>query len=67
MIIILWIININDSSKSYPLLNIDNPKNSELTGMAFSPNNKFLYFSSQRGTDGENGITYCVEGDFTNL
>ena len=34
--------------------------------MAFSPDNKRLYFSSQRGKNG-NGITYEVFGDFSKI
>lgn len=38
---------------------------SEVTGPAFSPDGRFFYFSSQRGTSGRtgvDGITYAVEG-----
>lgn len=33
---------------------------SELTGPAFSPDGRFLYFSSQRGDNDEGGITYEI-------
>ena len=35
-----------------------------LTGVAFSPDGKRLYFSSQRGTTGlsENGVSYEIQG-----
>lgn len=36
---------------------------SEVAGPAFSPDGRFLYVSSQRGTDG-NGITVQIRGDF---
>lgn len=36
---------------------------SEITGPAFSPDGQRLYFSSQRGTDG-NGLIYEVSGPF---
>lgn len=39
---------------------------SELTGPAFDPQGKRLYFSSQRGPDGH-GITYEVRGPFRSL
>ena len=38
---------------------------SEVTGPAFSPDGRFFYFSSQRGTSGRagaDGITYAIEG-----
>lgn len=37
---------------------------SELTGLAFSPDGRRLYFSSQRGRDGETGMTFEVRGPF---
>ncbi len=39
---------------------------SEVTGPAFSPDGKRLYFSSQRGRTGSSraGITFEVEGPF---
>jgi secreted PhoX family phosphatase len=37
---------------------------SEITGLAFSPDGTRLYFSSQRGTDGKNGMTFEVTGPF---
>ncbi len=61
----LWIINHKDKS-SYPFLRVYNHNSSELTGMAFSPDNKSMYFSSQRGNNG-NGITYEVNGDFSKI
>ena len=38
---------------------------SEVTGPAFSPDGRFFYFSSQRGTSGQagvDGVTYAVQG-----
>ena len=37
---------------------------SEITGLAFSPDGTRLYGSSQRGTDGVNGITFEITGPF---
>lgn len=39
-------------------------KISEITGLAFSPDGRRLYVSSQRGTDGERGMTFEVTGPF---
>ncbi|MER7492261.1 translocation protein TolB [Streptomyces pharetrae CZA14] len=49
-----------------PFLRIDNQSASEITGPAFSPDGRRLYFSSQRGTTGSSsgGITYEVTGPF---
>ena len=42
-------------------------KKSEITGPAFDPSGTRLYFSSQRGKNGFNGITYEVTGPFDTL
>jgi secreted PhoX family phosphatase len=51
-----------------PFLRIVGHDRSEITGPAFSPDERRLYFSSQRGTTGESagtgGITYEVTGPF---
>jgi secreted PhoX family phosphatase len=49
-----------------PFLRVNGQSGSEITGPAFSPNGKRLYFSSQRGTSGSSsgGITYEVTGPF---
>ncbi|MFH8367634.1 alkaline phosphatase PhoX [Streptomyces sp. NPDC018031] len=49
-----------------PFLRISGQSGSEITGPAFSPDGKRLYFSSQRGTTGSSsgGITYEVTGPF---
>ncbi|MFY0574147.1 alkaline phosphatase PhoX [Cystobacter fuscus] len=49
-----------------PLLQLVGHNSSEITGPAFSPDGKRLYFSSQRGTSGTNGggITFEVTGPF---
>ncbi|MGA6153846.1 alkaline phosphatase PhoX [Stenotrophomonas sp. NPDC087984] len=51
-----------------PFLRIGGQSGSEITGPAFSPDGKRLYFSSQRGTSGSSsgGITYEVTGPFRN-
>ncbi|MEV6105186.1 alkaline phosphatase PhoX [Streptomyces sp. NPDC051940] len=49
-----------------PFLRITGQSSSEITGPAFSPDGRRLYFSSQRGTTGSSsgGITYEVTGPF---
>ncbi|MEU6800724.1 alkaline phosphatase PhoX [Streptomyces neyagawaensis] len=49
-----------------PFLRVDGQSASEITGPAFSPDGRRLYFSSQRGTSGSSsgGITYEVTGPF---
>lgn len=47
-----------------PIVQIDGQTGSEITGPAFDPSYTRLYFSSQRGTDGVNGITYELSGPF---
>ncbi|MGI5350501.1 alkaline phosphatase PhoX [Streptomyces sp. CA-250714] len=49
-----------------PFLRVEGHGESEITGPAFSPDGKRLYFSSQRGADGSSsdGVTYEVAGPF---
>lgn len=49
-----------------PLLQIEGHDGSEVTGPAFDPSGRRLYFSSQRGASGrsEDGVTYEVTGPF---
>ncbi|MER5709320.1 alkaline phosphatase PhoX [Streptomyces sp. NPDC002122] len=49
-----------------PFVRITGQSGSEITGPAFSPDGRRLYFSSQRGTSGSSsgGITYEVTGPF---
>jgi len=59
------IVGISQKTKKvFPLLRIAGHKKSEITGPAFDPSGKRLYFSSQRGKDGESGITFEVTGPF---
>lgn len=46
-----------------PVVQVDGHPSSEVTGPAFDPYGTRLYFSSQRGSDG-NGVTYEVSGPF---
>jgi uncharacterized protein len=60
---------IGPSGDVAPLLKVENQPNSELVGVAFSPDGSRLYLSSQRGTTGTSagGITYEISGPFNTL
>ena len=47
-----------------PFLQLIGHGGSEITGPVFSPDGTRLYFSSQRGRDGKNGMTFEVTGPF---
>ena len=47
-----------------PFLQLHGHDGSEIAGPAFSPDGSRLYFSSQRGRDGKNGMTFEVTGPF---
>ncbi len=56
------------TNKAFPIVRIKgHHKKSEVTGPAFDPSGTRLYFSSQRGKNGFNGITYEVKGHFNEL
>lgn len=63
----LQIVVINKQGDLYPIVQLQGHDGSEITGPAFSPDGKRLYFSSQRGTSGlsENGISYEIMGPFS--
>jgi len=48
----MQIITINEQGKVAPLLQVVDQDESEMTGLAFSPDGQRLYFSSQRGGRG---------------
>lgn len=58
------IVVITENKKVFPLLQLIDQDNSEITGPAFSPDGTRLYFSSQRGFTGqsEDGLTYEITG-----
>ncbi|PCI07993.1 MAG: translocation protein TolB [Gammaproteobacteria bacterium] len=60
----LQIVVIDTYGKLYPIMQLAGHELSEITGLAFSPDGKRLYFSSQRGTSGlsSGGITYEIQG-----
>ena len=47
-----------------PFLQLHGHGDSEIAGPAFNPAGTRLYFSSQRGIDGKNGMTFEVVGPF---
>ena len=60
----LQVVVIDNQGEIYPIAQLAGHDRSEVTGLAFSPDGRRLYFSSQRGTTGrsENGITYEIQG-----
>ena len=47
-----------------PFLQLTGHDGSEIAGSAFSPDGSRLYFSSQRGRDRKNGMTFEITGPF---
>lgn len=60
----LDVVLITPDREVSPFLTVAGQGGSELTGPAFSPDGKRLYFSSQRGGPTGQGITYEVSGPF---
>ena len=66
----MQIVLITADREVAPLLQItDEPlpaeaADSEITGLAFSPDGTTLYFASQRGGDPQTGINYAITGPF---
>jgi secreted PhoX family phosphatase len=62
----ICIITPGPSRVVAPFIKLEGHSSSEITGPAFSPDGKRLYFSSQRGTSGlsSGGITFEVSGPF---
>lgn len=56
----MQIVALAEDYQPLPLLTLHEQDASEITGPAFSPDGRRLYFSSQRGTSGrsEDGLTY---------
>lgn len=59
----MQVVLITPEGEVAPFAQVVGHDDSEVTGPAFSPDGKRLYFSSQRGTDGD-GVTYEVTGPF---
>lgn len=62
----LQLVVLTKNNNLIPLIQLVGHDSSEVTGPAFSPDGKRLYFSSQRGTTGnlDGGITYEITGPF---
>jgi len=63
----LMVVAITPGRRIVPVLEVLNQRQSEIAGLAFGPDGRRLYFSSQRGPgndDGDSGITYEVTGPF---
>jgi uncharacterized protein len=62
----MQIVIVSPSRGVFPVAELVGQDQSEITGIAFSPDGSRLYFSSQRGTTGNSGdgITYEVRGPF---
>jgi secreted PhoX family phosphatase len=65
----MQVVAISAEGPVVPLVQITGQDGSEVTGPAFDPSLRRLYFSSQRGADGldllgRSGITYEVSGPF---
>jgi secreted PhoX family phosphatase len=60
----LQIIVIGEQGDLYPIVQLEGHDRSEIAGLAFSPDGKRLYFSSQRGVSGrsEEGVTFEISG-----
>jgi len=62
----LQVVVIATDGSIYPVLELVGHDRSEIAGVAFSPDGKRLYFSSQRGrsADPQKGLTFEVSGPF---
>lgn len=60
----LQVVVIDNEGSVFPIVQLEGHRNSEVTGLAFSPDGKRLYFSSQRGETNSDadGITYEIQG-----
>ena len=58
----MQVVAILPDGSTKPLVQVMGHDGSEVTGLAFDPSGKRLYFSSQRGPAG--GVTYEVTGPF---
>lgn len=60
----LELVLITPDCEVAPIMRLTGQSGTEITGPAFDPLGRRLYFSSQRGGAGSLGITYEIEGPF---
>ena len=62
----MQVVVIANDGTIYPLIELEGHDKSEIAGIAFSPDGTRLYFSSQRGTSGDDldGQTFEIHGPF---
>ena len=62
----MQIVVIANDGAIYPIVELEGHDESEIAGVAFSPDGRRLYFSSQRGKSGDaqDGLTFEIEGPF---
>jgi secreted PhoX family phosphatase len=62
----MQIVAVRPDGGVVPVLQVHGHRASEVTGVAFDPSGRRLYFSSQRGSTGRNdgGVTFEVSGPF---
>ncbi|MCA9574167.1 MAG: DUF839 domain-containing protein [Polyangiales bacterium] len=61
----MQVVAVSPSGEVVPLVQLEGHDTSEITGLAFDPTLRRLYFSSQRGVNGAGtGVTYEVTGPF---
>jgi secreted PhoX family phosphatase len=62
----MQVVAVAPDGTATPLVQVVGHARSEVAGVAFDPSGTRLYFSSQRGADGDSrhGITYEVQGPF---
>lgn len=65
----MQIVLLNEAGTATPLLQIENQRKSEITGVAFTDDGSRMYFNSQRGPsrNGNLGITYEITGPFEHV
>lgn len=61
---IVMLSQVRGEREVAPFVQFEGHPASEVTGLAFSPDGQRLYCSSQRGRDGQTGMTFEVSGPF---
>lgn len=62
----MQVVVISNDGNVYPLIEVVGHNESEIAGLAFSPDGSRLFFSSQRGKSGDDldGLTFEIHGPF---